>query len=187
MVYNKVEIPEEESEKKSFTNDTSLNDKYKVSEDGITRRHVHDERPSKGLLVEQHFKEAMLSLHTAWVLQEGKCYEEICMWSHTKKDLKDAPHLEKVLHAMENQLDKLTDGDYSRFAAALDTGEDGHDCKYWWDFQDIYCYIYELREGRYHRSGNPKYEGRRGIPRIETTGRRIYDIIMQLIWKMDHV
>ena len=47
--------------------------------------------------------------------------------------------------------------------------------------------IKKLREGKYHGSDSPRYEGRRGIPRIETVGKRLVDAIVALIWKMDNV
>ena len=182
--YDKVEIPEDE--KKSFTIDTSMNGQYNISEGCIAHHFFQQEEISKGLLVKRHFKEAELSLYTAWVLREGKCYEAIAAWYHKEEDLKDAPHLEKVLHAMEEQLDRLTDGEYSKYATAKDAGEDNLSFKYWSDLQDIYFFIKDLREGKYHGSGSLRYEGRRGIPRIETTGRRLVDSIMGLIWKMDN-
>ena len=178
------EIPEDE--KKSFTIDTSMNGQYNISEGCITHHFFQQEEISKGLLVKRHFKEAELSLYTAWVLREGKCYEAIAAWYHKEEDLKDAPHLEKVLHAMEEQLDRLTDGEYSKYATAKDAGEDNLSFKYWSDLQDIYFFIKDLREGKYHGSGSLRYEGRRGIPRIETAGRRLVDSIMGLIWKMDN-
>jgi hypothetical protein len=52
--------------------------------------------------------------------------------------------------------------------------------------QDIFWDILNLREGRYHGSGNPRYEGRRGIPRIETVGERLEAKLLDLIWRMDH-
>ena len=182
--YDKVEIPEDE--KKSFTIDTSMNGEYTVSEDSITHTSISGTQISKGLLVKSHFQEAELSLYTAWVLREGKCYEAIAAWYHKEEDLKDAPHLEKVLHAMEEQLDRLTDGEYSKYATAKDAGEDNLSFKYWSDLQDIYFYIHDLYEGKYVGSGSLRYEGRRGIPRIETTGRKLVDAIVGLIWKMDN-
>lgn len=182
--YDKVEIPEDE--KKSFTIDTSMNGEYNISEDRITHTSISGTQISKGLLVKRHFKEAELSLYTAWVLREGKCYEAIAAWYHKEEDLKDAPHLEKVLHAMEEQLDRLTDGEYSKYATAKDAGEDNLSFKYWSDLQDIYFFIHDLYEGKYHGSGSLRYEGRCGIPRIETTGRKLVDAIVELIWKMDN-
>ena len=183
--YDKVAIPEDE--KKSFTIDTSMNGQYTISEDSITHRFFQQEEISKGLLVKRHFKEAELSLYTAWVLREGKCYEAISAWYHKEEDLKGAPHLEKVLHAMEDQLELLTDGEYSSTVDLLKQDHpdlDGH--KYWSEIQDIWWEVKNLREGKYHGSNSPRYEGRRGIPRIETTGKRLVDAIMNLIWKMDN-
>ena len=183
--YDKVAIPEDE--KKSFTIDTSMNGQYTISEDSITHRFFQQEEISKGLLVKRHFKEAELSLYTAWVLREGKCYEAISAWYHKEEDLKGAPHLEKVLHAMEDQLELLTDGEYSSTVDLLKQDHpnfDGH--KYWSEIQNIWWEVKNLREGKYHGSSSPRYEGRRGIPRIETTGKRLVDAIMDLIWKMDN-
>ena len=183
--YDKVEIPEDEP--KSFTIDTSMNGQYTISEDRIIHTSISGTQISKGLLVKRHFKEAELSLYTAWVLREGKCYEAISAWYHKEEDLKDAPHLDKILHAMEEQLDRLTDGEYSAVVELLKQDHpdlDGHD--YWSEIQDIWWEVKNLREGKYHGSGSPRYEGRRGIPRIETTGKRLVDTIMELIWKMDN-
>lgn len=189
--YDKVEIPEDITgktpEKKSFTIDTSMNGIYTISEDRITRQSIQGEQISKGLLVKNHFQDAELALYTAWVLREGKCYEAKTAWYHTEEDLKDAPHLEKVLDAMEAQLDKLTDGEYISTVDMLKQERpslDGH--KLWSEIQDVWWEIKGLREGKYHGSKAPKYEGRRGIPRIETTGGRLVDAIMDLIWKMDN-
>lgn len=51
--------------------------------------------------------------------------------------------------------------------------------------QDIFWDILDLREGKYHNSGNPRYKGRRGIPRIETIGERMYAKLLELIWALD--
>ena len=42
------------------------------------------------------------------------------------------------------------------------------------------------QNGKWHGSKNPRYEGRRGIPRIETIGKRMYSEALDLIWRMDH-
>ncbi len=108
-------------------------------------------------------------------------------WYHTEEDLKDAPHLENILNAMETQLNKLTDGAYSQTVTELQQERPSLDShKYWSEIQDIWWEVKSLREGKYHGSGSPRYEGRRGIPRIETTGSRLVDAIMELIWKMDN-
>lgn len=189
--YDKVEIPEDitdgNPEKKSFTIDTSINGIYIISEDRITRQSRQGEQISKGLLVKNHFQDARLALYTAWVLREGKCYEAKTAWYHTEEELKDLPNLEKVLNAMEIQLDKLTDGEYGSTVEMLKQEHpslDGH--RYWSEIQNIWREIKCLREGKYHGSKSPKYEGRRGIPRIETTGGRLVDAIMDLVWKMDN-
>ena len=52
--------------------------------------------------------------------------------------------------------------------------------------QDIFWHVLDLKEGCYHNSGNPKYEGRRGIPKIETTGERLYSELLDLIWRLDN-
>ena len=184
--YDKVAIPED-TPKKSFTIDTSMNGQYMISEDSIMHTSFQGTQVSKGLLVKRHFKEAELSLYTAWVLREGKCYEAKCAWYHTEDDMKDAPPLDKILHAMEDQLDQLTDGEYVSTVEQLQQDHPDLEChKFWSEIQDIWWEIKNLREGKYHGSGSPKYEGRRGIPRIETTGKRLVDAIMTLIWKMDN-
>ena len=183
--YDKVEIPEDEP--KSFTIDTSLKGSFTISEASITHHFLQKDEISKGLLVKKHFQEAELSLYCAWNLREGKCYEAICAWYHTDEDLEDAPHLKEVLHAMEEQLDKLTEGEYTAVVELLQ--QESHDLgshRHWSEIQDIWWEIKNLREGKYHGSNSPRYEGRRGIPRIETTGKRLVDAIMELIWKMDN-
>ena len=52
--------------------------------------------------------------------------------------------------------------------------------------QDIFWDILDLREGKYHRSGNFRYDDRRGIPKIETVGERMYSRLLDMIWKMDN-
>lgn len=52
--------------------------------------------------------------------------------------------------------------------------------------QDIFWHILDLKEGRYHGSGNLKYEGRRRVPRIETIGEKLYGNLLALIWRMDN-
>ena len=185
--YDKIEIPKEEP-KKSFTINTSIDGNYTFSEDNITHVSFRGSRISKGLLMKKHYKESELALYTAWVLREGRCYEAKQAWYHTEEDLKDAPHLEQVLKAMEAQLNKLTDGEYSSTVEVLQQDHpDIGNRMYWSEIQDIWWEIKNLREGKYHGSDSPRYEGRRGIPRIETVGKRLVDAIVALIWKMDNV
>ena len=185
--YDKVEIPAApEKPKKSFAIDTSLNGLYTISEDHIIHQYFRKEEISKGLLVSRHFQDVEKALFCARTLREGKCYEAISAWYHTEDDLKDAPHLEKVLNALEEQINLFTDGEYGKYKAAKDAGQHDGSFKYWSSYQDIYFFIADLREGKYHGSGSLKYEGRRGIPRIETTGKRIVDAVMDLIWRMDN-
>ena len=184
--YDKIEIPKDEP-KKSFTIDTSMDGDYTFSEDSITHVSFRGNRISKGALMKKHYKESELALYTAWVLREGRCYEAKQAWYHTEEDLKDAPHLEKVLSAMEDQLNKLTDGKYSSTVEVLQQDHPAlNGCMYWSEIQDIWWEIKNLRDGKYHGSDSPRYEGRRGIPRIETTGKRLVDAIVALIWKMDN-
>ena len=176
--YDKIEIPEEEP-KKSFTINTSIDGNYTFSEDSITHVSFRGSRISKGILMKKHYKESELALYTAWVLREGRCYEAKQAWYHTEEDLKDAPHLD--------QLNKVTDGEYSSTVESLQQDHpDIGNRMYWSEIQDIWWEIKNLREGKYHGSDSPRYEGRRGIPRIETTGKRLVDAIVALIWKMDN-
>ena len=105
--------------------------------------------------------------------------------------------MSKCLTALEKQLSLLTNGEYDEYYIDCkkrhDSIEDGdsdrqkfHNLPYWMQMQDIFWHILDLREGKYHKSGNPRYEGRRGIPKIETIGERLYADCLDLIWRMDN-
>ena len=116
-----------------------------------------------------------------WLLSEGKVYESIVDYYHTEDDLKKVLHLEKVINALENEINDFTNGAYSSFSASINN-RDSFDHKYWKEIQDVYFYIFDLKAGKYYE--NEKYH-RRGIPRIETSGKYLRDCLMCLIWKMD--
>ena len=115
------------------------------------------------------------------------CYEAISAWHHTEDDLKDAPLLSRVLDTLDEQLNKLTGNEYAKVVNLLQQEDsDFGSHKYWSEIQDVWWETKGLREGKYHENDSPRYEGRRGIPRIETVGKRLVDAVMVLIWAMDN-
>ena len=114
------------------------------------------------------------------------------MGEEEKKKYEEAPSLVKVLDALDKQLSLMTDGMYYEYYNDCRKRHDGEgsderfDLPFEMQMQDIFWDILDLREGRYHNSGNLKYEGRRGIPKIETIGERLYAQLLDLIWRMDH-
>lgn len=184
--YDAVELPKERSEVECFTIDTSEQGRYVVYEDLIINSFIGRERISKGRMLKNHYEDAEGALYCAWILSEGKCRESVAAFYHTEEDLEKAPSLELVLDALERMLDKLTDQDYGQVAAAVESDKryEVDDIRHASELMDIYYYISELRDGRYYEN-EERYGGRRGIPRISTTGRRLLDTIMDLVWRMD--
>ena len=124
-------------------------------------------------------------MYSAWYIREGKCYESIAAYWHKENDLKDAPHLEKVVAAIEKQVDLFTEGGYQKYVAA----HEKHDWKlmeenrYWREIQEIWSVISTLKEKRYYEN---EIHHHPGVPRIETVGKRLVDRIMDLVWRMDN-
>ena len=168
-----------------FKIDTQTKGLFIVSEESITNYFFQKEESSAGLLVKSHYKEIEASLYLSWLIREGKTVESISAYFHTDEDLKDAPPLEKVVGALEHQLDLLTDGEYSVVVEILKNhnGSDLDQHKYWGEIQDIWWEIKHFQEGNYYEH---PVRGRRGLPRITTIGERLLDMVMDFIWKMDN-
>ena len=166
---------------------------FEITGDGITRYGVKSKETSPGCLVKTHFEPVFGCLYLTHLLKDCEVKEAMAQWAiEDQKKYEEAPELEKVLNALLKQLSLLTDGKYDEYYEDCrirhDGGESGRrfDLPYEMIMQDIFWYILDLKEGRYHGSGNIKYEGRRGIPRIEKTGERMYSQLLDLIWRMDH-
>lgn len=168
-----------------FKIDTQTKGIYIISEDAITHYFFQKEETSPGLLVKSHYKEIEGALYLSWLLREGKTVESISAYYHTEDDLKDAPPLEKILPALEKQIDLLTDGEYMKYVDAREKKDwktiDNY--RYWREIQDIWGEINALREKRYYEN---EIHHRPGVPRIETIGKRLVDEVMDLVWKLDN-
>lgn len=168
-----------------FKIDTQMKGVYVISEDSIVHYFFQKEETSPGVLVKKHYSKVEKALYAAWYIREGKCYESIAAYMHEEKDLEDAPHLEKVVAAIEKQVDLFTEGEYGKYVA----GHEAQDWKligdnrYWREVQDIWVEINTLKEKRYYEN---KIHHHPGIPRIETVGKRLVDKIMDLVWRMDN-
>ena len=168
-----------------FKIDTQMKGLYVISEDSITNHFFQKEKTSAGLLVKGHYKEVEAALYLSWLIRQGKTVETISAYYHTDDDLKDAPTLEKILLALEEQLDLLSEGAYSNYVAARQNQNwrAVDDYRYWQEIQDIWSEIDALRSRRYYE--NEIYH-RPGIPRIETIGKRLVDAVMDLVWRLDN-
>ena len=168
-----------------FRIDTQTKGIFIIAEDSITHLFFNIDETSPGLLVKKHYTEIERALYSAWFLREGKCYESIAAYMHEEKDLEDAPHLEKVVAAIEKQVDLFTEGEYGKYVA----GHEAQDWKligdnrYWREVQDVWVEIDALKNGRYYEN---EIHHHPGIPRIETVGKRLVDKIMDLVWRMDN-
>ena len=174
----------------SFVTDASLFGILAVTEEKITRYCVNNEEVSKGLLVKKHYKEVRSVLWIAGLLKDGKTYESISAFYHEEKDLENAPHMIECLDPLECQLSLLTDGDYTEIAEIIKSDNPNRsalfDYKYIVELQNIYYHIADLRDGRFYETDDIRYTGRCGIPRITTVGEKIYDELIDLIWRMDN-
>ena len=166
---------------------------FEITGENITRYGVKTEETSPGCLVKDHFEPVFGCLYLAHLLKDCEVKEARAQWAITdQKKYDEAPTLEKVLDALNKQLSLLTDGEYDEYYEDCRIRHDGGESSKRFDLpfemhmQDIFWEILDLREGRYHGSGNIRYKGRRGIPRIETVGERIYTKLLDLIWRMDH-
>ena len=168
-----------------FKIDTQMKGLYVISEESITNHFFQKEKTSVGLLVKGHYKEVEAALYLSWLIRQGKTVETISAYYHTDDDLKDAPTLEKILPALEEQLDLLSEGAYSNYVAARQNQNwrAVDDYRYWQEIQDIWSEIDVLRSRRYYE--NEIYH-RPGIPRIETIGKRLVDAVMDLVWRLDN-
>ena len=171
--------------------------RFEITGESITRYGLKSEETSPGNLVKDHFEAVFGVLYLTHLLKDSEVKESIAMYwmgDEEKKKYEEAPTLEKVLDALEKQISILTDGAYDayyedcrkRHDGEIERGGNFAHLPYEMKMQDIFWDILDLREGRYHRSGNPRYEGRRGIPKIETIGERLYAELLDLIWRMDH-
>lgn len=171
---------------------------FEITGEKITRHGMKTEETSPGNLVRDHFEPVFGVLYLTHLLKDGEVKESIAyygMGEEEKKKYEEAPELSKVLDALCKQLSLMTDGAYDAYYEDCrkrhDEGIEGDwrqfsDLPYATQMQDIFWHILDLREGRYHGSENPRYEGRRGIPRIETVGEKLYAELLDLIWRMDH-
>ena len=170
---------------------------FEITGDSITRYGINTQETSRGTLVKARFEPVFGCLYLAHLLKDGEVKEAIAMYymgEEEKKKYEEAPSLEKVLGALEKQLSLLMDGEYDAYYEDCKIRHGGgetdsrpfHELGYEMPMQDIFWNVLDLKEGRYHRSGNIRYEGRRGIPKIETIGERLYAELLDLIWKMDN-
>jgi len=168
-----------------FKIDTQMKGLYVISEDSITNYFFQKEKSSAGLLVKSHYKEIQAALYLSWLIRQGKTVETISAYYHTEDDLKDAPTLEKILPALEEQVDLFTEGEYQNYVTARQNQNwrAMDDYRYWQEIQDIWSEIDVLRSRRYYE--NEIYH-RPGIPRIETIGKRLVDAVMDLVWRLDN-
>ncbi len=114
-----------------FKIDTQMKGVYVISEDSITHYFFQKEETSPGLLVTKHYQEVEKALYLAWFLREGKCYESIAAYYHTDDDLKNAPHLEKVINALEKQVNLFTEGEYQKYTALRENWKALKEIGYW--------------------------------------------------------
>lgn len=158
---------------------------YIISEEFITNHFFQKETTSSGLLVKDHYKEVEAALYLSWLIRQGKTIESISAYFHTDEDLKDAPTLEKILPALEEQIDLFTSGEYQNYINAHENKgwRAMDDFRYWWEVQNIWSEINTLREKRYYEN---KKHHHPGVPRIETIGKRLVDEIMGLVWALDN-
>ncbi len=166
---------------------------FEITGECITRYGVKSTDTSPGLLVKTHFKPVFGCLYLAHLLKDCEIKEAMAQWAIEDQEKYDeAPTLEKVLNALVKQISLLTDDEYDEYYEDCRKRHDGGDgsgsfgLPYEMHMQDIFWEILDLREGRYHGSRSIRYKGRRGIPRIETVGERIYTKLLDLIWRMDH-
>ena len=165
---------------------------YKITEDHITQYVGRDkEYESKGNLVRSHFLQAEGLLYVSYLLKHGKvkeAMEQYHIGDKEREEYEQAATLDKCLNALEKLLQEATEGRYDSLYEEHAGGDNRYntdDLEQWSEMQDVYWHILDLRNGRWHGSGNIRYEGRRGIPRIETIGERLYDDVARLIWRLD--
>ena len=168
-----------------FFADTSLQGFYVVSPDNIVHHLFDQTETSDGLLVGKHFLDVKAALFCAWLMREGKCLESVASYHHTDEDLVGAPPLAKVLDVLEERLRLVTLGAYGSNTRHGTAGTEMYDFRYAMELSQVEGIIYDLRSGRYHENREGRYAGLRGIPRIETCGRRLEDALADLFFRMD--
>ena len=132
----------------AFKVETTWKGIYVVSEENIANYRISGEATSKGLLVPKHYDAVKHALALACLLKEGKIKESVAGFYHTEEEMEKAYDLEKVLTALEKQLNLFTEGEYEAVKAILQ--DDSHrgldDHKYWGEIQDIWFEIKKLQE-----------------------------------------
>ena len=167
---------------------------FEISTEYIKRCCIKDTETSKGLIVRRYYEEVEKAVFLASLLKDGKVREALQnYYMEDPGELEKAPEMEKCLDALEKQFSILSDGQYEEFFANCRKRREGSsDEGMLWDIpfanqaQDFFWNILDLREGRYIGSGNLKYDGRKGTPKIETTGKKIYAGLLDLIWRLDN-
>ena len=169
---------------------------FEITEESITRHSRKGQETSPGYLVRTHFQPVCLSLYLTRLLKDGGVKEAIgTYWANEteKNAYEKALSLNQACDALVMQISLMTDGRYDAYYEDCRKRHDGEESDtdlgelpYEAKFQDIFWYILDLKEGKYHGSENPRYSDRRGIPRIETTGERLNAALLDLIWRMDH-
>ena len=82
---------------------------------------------------------------------------------------------------MEWQINSFTNGKYKEFAESYDAHRTITAYHYWHEIQNIFLSIKSLRDGRYYEKLRF-----RSVPRIEVTGGKLVDSIMDLVWRLDN-
>ena len=168
---------------------------FEINNERIIRYGRRSTQESCGLLVKNHYQEVAGILYIIHLLKDGKTKESIAAFYIGEKEQKEyekAPTLAKCLDALKRQLSLLMDGAYDAYYDDCHKRHDGEssserfDLPYEMEMQDIFWHMLDLQEGKVYKSGNIKYEGKRGIPKIETTGERLYAEALNLFWKMDN-
>ena len=170
---------------------------FDITDSHITRYGLKSEETSPGHLVTRHFDEMYRVLYLIHLLKDNLVKESMSQyWIEDQKTFDEAPDLERCLDALEGQFSALTDGRYDEYFSDCKARYFGEETEnsaidfgnlpYCMAVQDIFWHLFDLRDGKWHGSDNPRYNDRRGIPRIETTGERMYGEMLDLIWRMDH-
>lgn len=162
----------------SFKIITSKNGSFRVTDTSIAHYLQNTKEVSKGFLVSNHFSAVQRALFTAYFLADGRCYESI---ADRGLDPQEAPKLNDVLDTMEWQINSFTNGKYKEYSESYDAHRTITAYHYWHEIQNIFLFIKSLRDGKY-------YEKRHyaAAPRIEVTGGKLVDSIMDLVWRLDN-
>ena len=158
---------------------TSKSGEFLISDQSIRHKTRNLTETSKGLLVTRHFTAVQRALFTAFYLAEGNCYESLA--SRGAEPDETMPHLDAVLDAMTWQINSFTDGEYKKFSGSYDAHRTVTAYHLWHEMEKIYLLIRDLKAGRYNEKTS-----HRGIPYIETKGRKLVDSIMDLVWRLDN-